>query len=221
MPDWSIRCTMTIDRSLNCWEKLKVIYKVGDKDMNIIQTPSKNFYNGRFGHKPELIVIHCTDGFFPSDLQWLTVTSNPPVSSSYYVAPAGGIHQLVDDANGAWHAGRVLNPTAKLLKKNTAGVVINPNYYSIGIEVSLKPPAFVQPDQWKALKELIVHLATKHNIPIDRDHIIGHKEIYSAKTCPGTINVDRLVLELQTPPSTGLVDKEEFKNKIINYIKTL
>lgn len=196
--------------------------------MNIIQSPSTNFYKGRFGHKPELIVVHCTDGFFPSDLTWLRGASNPPVSSSYYVAPDGATHQLVDDANGAWHAGRVLNPTAKLLKKNTTGVVINPNYYTIGIEVSLRPPAIAGAAQWSSLKELIKELCAKHNIPIDRDHIIGHKEIYSGKTCPGTINVDQLVVELAVPAPPvpvpvppNMVDKTEFKNKIINYIQSL
>lgn len=187
--------------------------------MEIIQTPSKNFYNGRFGYKPELIVIHCTDGYFPGDLNWLRGDSNPPVSSSYFISPASGIYQLVDDANGAWHAGRVLNPTAKLLKKNAAGVVINPNYYSLGIEVSLKPPALVTPGQWDSLKKLVRELCARHGIPVDRDHIIGHKEIFSGKTCPGTINVDQLVAELVTP--SNMVDKEEFKNKIITYIKSL
>ena len=193
--------------------------------MNIIQSPSKNFYNGRFGYRPELIVVHCTDGSYPSDLDWLRGTSNPPVSSSYYVAPDGAVHQLVDDANGAWHAGRVLNPTAGLLKKNAAGEVINPNYYTLGIEVSLRPPAVAGPAQYDALKDLIKYLANKHAISIDRQHIIGHKEIYSGKTCPGTIDVTKLVADLSVAPvpvpPSNMVDKEEFKKKIINYIQSL
>ncbi|MCR4307371.1 MAG: N-acetylmuramoyl-L-alanine amidase, partial [Candidatus Berkelbacteria bacterium] len=137
--------------------------------MNIIQSPSKNFYNGRFGHKPELIVVHITDGYFPGDLNWLRGASNPPVSSSYFIAPDGTAHQLVDDANGAWHAGRILNPTFKLFK----GMNINPNWYTIGIEVSCRPPAVPAVAQMNSLKELIKELCVKHNIPVDRDHIIG------------------------------------------------
>ena len=194
--------------------------------MQIIQSPSTNFYKGRFGYKPELIVVHCTDGFFPSDLAWLRGSGTSQVSSSYYIAPDSAVHQLVDDANGAWHAGVLANPTAKLLKKNAAGVFINPNWYTLGIEVSLRPPAVSPAAQWQALKELVVHLATKHGIPIDRDHIIGHKEIRATKTCPGTINVDQLVVELSSPaplpvPPSNMVDKEEFKLKIIEAIKNL
>src|SRR3990167_10556887 len=150
------------------------------KNMNIIQSPSKNFYKGRFGFKPELIVVHCTDGFYPSDLAWLRgLDPRSQVSSSYYIAPDGAVHQLVDDANGAWHAGVVSNPTAKMVASRPG---INPNYYSIGIEVSLRPPAVTGTAQYEALKDLIRHLANKHSISIDRSHIVGHKEIRHAKT---------------------------------------
>lgn len=185
--------------------------------MQIIQSPSTNHYNGRNGYKPELIVVHITDGYFPGDLNWLRGASQPPVSSSYFIAPDGTAHQLVDDANGAWHAGRILNPTFKLFK----GMNINPNWYTIGIEVSCKPPAVPTPAQMIVLKQLIKELCVKHNIPVDRDHVIGHKEIFSAKTCPGPINMDQLVAEMAVVPPPTMVDKEEFKKKIINYIQSL
>lgn len=193
--------------------------------MQIIQSPSKNFYVGRKGYKPELIVVHCTDGNAPGDFNWLRGEGGSRVSSSYYISPAGDVHQLVDDANGAWHAGNVLNPTAKLLKKNAFGITVNPNYYSLGIEVSLLGSQAIGHKQWASLKELVAHLAGKHGIVIDRDHVIGHKEIYAAKTCPGKIDVDALVRELQAAPAPVpppiMVDKEAFKNQIINYIKSL
>jgi len=188
--------------------------------MQIIQSPSKNFYIGRNGYKPELIVVHCTDGSAPGDINWLRgIDPRSQVSSNYYIAPLGVVHQLVDDANGAWHAGRILNPTFKLFK----GANINPNYYTIGIEVSLLGSQQIRAEQWASLKKLVSFLAGKHGIPVDRDHIIGHKEIFSGKTCPGTINVDQLVVELAAPapvPPT-MVDKEALKLQIINFIKSL
>jgi len=193
--------------------------------MQIIQSPSKNSYS-RQGYKPELIVIHCTDGFFPGDLNWLRNTSGQSqVSSHYVISPAGAVHQLVDDSLAAWHAGRDFNPTARLLKKNSLGSIINANFYSIGIEISLKPPVIAPAVQWQAIKELVQYLATKHGIPLDRDHIIGHKEIFGKKTCPGTINVDQLVAELQpkppVPPPAPEWNKEEYRRTIINFIKNL
>lgn len=181
--------------------------------MNIISAPSKNF-ESRQGYKPEAVVIHCTDGFFPGDLEWLM--GRGKVSSHYLIAPSGDVYSLVDDSLAAWHSGLVVNPTATLKEG------VNPNLYTLGIEVSLKVPGTINPEQWKALKELVKTLCDKHYILIDRKHIWGHREIRSDKVCPSTaISVDQLVKELTVPPATTPTDKEVLKKKIISYIESL
>lgn len=160
-----------------------------------IQSPSPNF-SDRQGYKPEMIMVHCTDGHFPYDMQYLQ-NPNPqslvgPVSAHFVVAPDGTIHQLVQLDKMAWHAGRVLNPTAKL-KKDATGAFVNPNYYSIGIETSLVATEQIGVNQLISLKKLVHDLAAQFSIPLDRAHIVGHHEIYQLKTCPGTINVDMLI----------------------------
>lgn len=186
--------------------------------LNIIQSPSKNYFKGRSGHKPELIVVHCTDGAYPGDLNWLKGGGTSQVSSHYLVTPGGEVIQLVKDEDVAWHAGVVVSPSARLLKPG-----VNPNLYTIGIETSLRPNARMTEAQECALKELVKLVAERHGIPLDRDHIIGHKEIRASKSCPGTISVDKLVMDLQSPVVTPpqLVDKETFKRTIINFIKSL
>ncbi len=188
------------------------------KPMQILQSPSKNYFKGRSGYKPELIVVHCTDGAFPGDLNWLKGGGTSQVSSHYLVAPSGEVYQLVQDEDVAWHAGVVVEPSARLLKPG-----VNPNLYTIGIETSLRPNARMTEAQECALKELVKLVAERHGIPLDRDHVIGHKEIRATKSCPGTISVDKLVMELQSPPDvpSNMVDKETFKRTIINFIKTL
>lgn len=183
--------------------------------MNITQSPSPNFYS-RQGYKPELIVVHVTDGYAHGDLHYLQNPNPPggvgPVSAHFYIDPAGAIHQLVREDQGAWHAGRVLNPTAKLLKKNWLGQHVNPNYYTVGIEVSCKPPVEPTPAQMVSLKWLIGnHLKTLLNVTIDRDHIIGHREIFAGKTCPATLNVDKLVTELMPPAVDRVATVKQIK----------
>lgn len=185
--------------------------------MNIIQSPSPNFY-GRSGYTPELLVVHCTDGYWPSDRDWLRNPASQ-VSSHFVVSPAGEVHQLVSTDNGSWHGGRVDKPTA-ILKKKPDGTYVNPNYYSIGIEVSLKPPAVMPEAQKKALLELLKEMGAKYNIPLDRQHIIGHKEIYSLKTCPGTINVDALVAEL-APVAPPANNNAALKAQIIDLVNKI
>lgn len=198
-------------------------------ELKIIQSPSPNFTKGRSGYKPEAIVIHCTEGHFPSDLEWLR---NPvsQVSAHYVISPTGEVHYLVAEDNTAWHAGKVVNPTWQGLKKNFWGQYTNPNLYTLSIEVSLTPPAIMPDAQKIALTALVSMLADKYAIPKDRLHIIGHHEIRFDKSCPGTIDVDVLVKDLNMPVSlplsvsmnsAGTVDKDALKRQIINLIKEL
>ena len=42
--------------------------------------------------------------------------------------------------------------------------------------------------------DLLADICKRWNIPVDRSHIIGHREIYSLKTCPGAkVDLDKLV----------------------------
>ena len=182
-------------------------------NMNIIQSPSPNF-NSRGGSIVDTVVIHCTDGTFPGDLGWLRNTASQ-VSSHYLVAPNGDIHQLVAEKDRAWCNGRVDKPTAKL-KKNMVGGYVNPNDYTVSIEVSTRATDGIPVVQREALKALVKDICTRNGIPVDRDHIWGHKEIYSLKTCPGTISVDMLVKDLAPAE-----DKEAIKQQIRDLLAKL
>lgn len=141
--------------------------------------PSPNFWQGRNGHKPIAIVIHMTEGAYAGALSWLT-NRRSQVSAHYLVGKEGQVVQLVADENTAWHAGRVFEPTWKLLNP-----AVNPNYYTIGIEHENLAGEPMTTAQWQASTMLIMSLAKKHGIPIDEDHIIKHRSIFARKSCPG------------------------------------
>lgn len=148
-----------------------------------------NFTRGRGAMKPDVIVIHIQEGTMAGTDTWFR---NPKsgVSAHYGVSKDGDIVQWVQDGDQAWHAGTVKNPTAEIVKARPA---INPNRYTIGIENEGKatddPPVI----QLTALGELVRQLCAAHAIPLDRRHIIGHREIRADKTCPGKIDVDQVV----------------------------
>lgn len=149
--------------------------------MEFIQSP--NYNKGRNGQKPELIVIHIMDGTYEGSIAWF---KNPAsdVSSHYLISKEGEMTQMVNEADTAWTNGRVDRPTSKIVKSKPG---VNPNFYSLTIEHEGKPT-----DKWtEAMKkqsaELIAHFAKRWDIPLDRDHVIGHYEIYAAKpNCPAT-----------------------------------
>lgn len=130
-----------------------------------------NNWSEREGYKPELIVVHISAGSLTSMTNWFS-TPNSQASAHYGVGKDGSILQYVEEDKKAWHAGRVNNPSFKLYKQG-----VNPNLYTIGIENEGQDLQFAPEIQLKSLCELIKDISKRHNIPMDRDHIIGHFQI--------------------------------------------
>lgn len=156
-----------------------------------------NFERGRKGaFPPDAIVIHVTEGDARSVRSWFKdPVAN--VSSHYMTTKVGGIIRFVREADTAWANGRVDHPTASLVLQRPG---INPNWWTISIENEGSGKEELPDLQRKALLWLIRDIASRnHRITFDRTHILGHHEIYSKKTCPGAISVDRIVRELNGP----------------------
>lgn len=151
-----------------------------------IQSPNR--WVGRRGYKPEAIVIHITDGSYIGAHAWL-LNPKSQVSAHFLVRDDGYYDQLVKCEDSAWHCGVVVRPTWKLLKKG-----VNPNLYTIGIEIAALTTTPMNPAIYKTVARLVSQWATIYQIPLDRDHIIGHREIRADKTCPGDhVDLDTII----------------------------
>lgn len=157
--------------------------------MDIIWKGSPNFWKGRDGKKPVAVVIHVMAGTLPGTDAWF---ANPKsqVSAHYGVGKNGEIHQYVKEEDSAWHVGRVQDP----VWKGYDGT--NPNRTTVGIEHEGSDLS-KQPDiEIRASALLVRDVCLRNGIPIDREHVIGHYEIFSGKpSCPGTDKtvIDRIV----------------------------
>lgn len=160
--------------------------------LTIRSFPSPNFTKGRKSDFPiDTIVIHVTEGSAASVRSWFGSTESQ-VSAHYMVDKQGGIDQFVREEDTAWHAGRVSNPTARVVR---ARVGMNPNTYSIGIEHEGDGKHPLTEAQEKSSAALIRDIISRHPaIRPDPDHIIPHRSVYDKKTCPGAIDVDALIL---------------------------
>lgn len=106
--------------------------------------------------------------------------------------------QFVAEHDTALHAGRVAEPTAKAFASG------DPNRYTVGIEFEDggDPEGVSRPDaQYRAGARLIGRIARRWRIGLDRDHVIGHREIFARKSCPGNLDLDRLLGEARALPS--------------------
>lgn len=98
-----------------------------------------------------------------------------PGTSAHYAVEDNNIHQYVKEEDVAYHAG-----------------VYSVNQESIGIEHSAAPDRPASEATYQTSGKLIGEIAKRHNIPLDRQHILKHSEI-KATQCPGTIDIDKLI----------------------------
>src|SRR6266852_5512180 len=153
-----------------------------------------NFRKGRHGFEPKAIVIHVIVG----SLESAGLTFRDPrscVSAHYGVGKSGRIHQFVEESDTAFHAGTVVEPTWRLIDPS-----VNPNLYTVGIEHEGQPQDVWPDEQFRTSAELVREIAGRWKIALDRDHVIMHREIRASKTCPGSVDMDRLIREAACLP---------------------
>lgn len=120
--------------------------------------------------KTDFIVIHDTEGSWETTIK--LIKDPAYVSWNYTIRSADGhIAQHVPTKDVAWHAG---------------------NWYVNAKSVGIEHEGFLaQPDAWyteemyRTSARLVAHLAKKLDIPLDRQHILGHDNVPG--TTPGTI----------------------------------
>lgn len=146
---------------------------------------SPNFNKGRGGKFPKQIVVH----WFGSEGSNLASTDTYfqrlNGTSAHFGVEDDSIHQYVQVDDTAWAVGNFAR---------------NQETISIEHSANVKRPASELTYQTSA--KLIAILSHDFGIPLDRDHIIGHKQI-KATQCPGTMDIDKLILlakkELEAP----------------------
>jgi hypothetical protein len=150
---------------------------------------SANYTAGRRGFHPEAIVVHT----LPGDLaaaETAIFDASSQKSAHYAISLTGEVHQYVDESDTAFHAGIVVLPDWKLLKRNG----VNPNFYTIGVAFENSPAAPWPGAQALAGNLLVLQIASRWGIPLDADHVIGHNRIRASQSCPSdSVDIARLL----------------------------
>lgn len=148
----------------------------------------------RYGQKPCLIVWHIADGTYNGTVAW-ECNPNSGISSHFVLGENGEVAQLVPLTEAAYTQGVVKKPTHPLVKMRTN---VNPNLYCVSIECAgywSKTKGKLTEKQLQAAAELTKHIVAEVkriygvDIPIDRQHMIGHCEINTVTRphCPGEL----------------------------------
>lgn len=161
-----------------------------------------NFVVGRGGQRPRGIVLHTTVGSWDATRSWFA-DPGAGVSAHYLVGLDGRVAQFVDEEDTARHAGRVKDPTVGLAAEGGGSDGVNPITVGIEFEDGGEPfDARRGAAQYEIGARLIAEIAGRWRIPLDREHVIGHREVFAKKGCPGDLDVGRL-LERARELATG------------------
>lgn len=181
-------------------------------------TPNQS---GRGNYKPCLIVWHIADGTYNGTVAW---EQNPAsqVSSHFVLGKNGEIAQLVPLERAAWTQGVVNQPTHPYVKAHGG---VNPNLYCVSIECEgrwSETHGALTDKQLAAAAWLTCHIVEEIDriygieIPVDREHMIGHCEINSVTRlhCPGEIfPYNRLISMVNgKQPETGVQPPAQSKD---------
>lgn len=161
--------------------------------MNIQQYSTVN-KSGRNGYKPMFICWHIADGTYNGTISWET-DKDSKVSSHFVLGKNGEVAQLVPLDMAAWTQGKIRNPTHPYVKSHLS---INPNQYCVSIECEgfwKETKGKLTDAQFNSAVELTKHIVSEVkklynvDIPIDREHMIGHCEINTVTRshCPGEL----------------------------------
>ncbi|WP_462409480.1 N-acetylmuramoyl-L-alanine amidase [Neobacillus sp. Marseille-QA0830] len=126
-----------------------------------------NYGNYDIANRPQdgldirYIVIHDIEGSVQSAIS--TFLSNSFVSAHYIVSKTGEVTEMVRPNDVPWHAGNWYF-----------------NMHSIGIEhegFAAEGADWYSEQMYRSTAKLVKYLSEQYNIPIDRQHILGHDEI--------------------------------------------
>jgi hypothetical protein len=120
------------------------------------------------------------------------------VSAHYGIGGDGTIHQYVDEANTAYHAGD-----------------FPANQESVGIEHEGGPDIPITDSVYNESAKLIKGICARHGLPLERSSLRKHNE-FKPTQCPGTLDLDRII-KLAKQEQEGPVDQQlsNFKSDFI------
>ena len=185
--------------------------------------------------KKTVVVLHLTLGAYNGAVSWLSNANRPNRSSAHFVIGRnqGEIVQLVKLIDVAWHAGAVSNPNdraKKVMLKNLDGTYVNPNQYTIGIELAagydVDHDGVVEPSenditewQYQQLAELVRSFANNSDTTfvLDPKNIIIHGDITDYKEKPEIVRTELLKRLFPVQPP----NKEGIKSQIISLLNQL
>lgn len=179
--------------------------------MNITKRLSPHHFNGRDDMPVLALIMHSTVGGYEGSISWFMNPASK-ASTHYIVSSAGDITQCVEESNGCYGAGIISAFGSKAPKVLQENYLVNPNLYSIQIELVDEKQGILRiyPEkQYKAVLELAADIIIRHQIKVDPGYILMHKQIDPAhRSDPvGFWNHTKFINDLKVLVGTKIVSE--------------
>lgn len=147
-----------------------------------VTIPNTNYTKGREGNTVDKIVLHWVVGTLATCDA--TFKNKDRKASAHYCIEDSTVHQYVDEADTAWHAGNWGVNTQSIGIEHSGGELLSDG------KTRRKPSE----ETHKTSAELVSSISKKYNIPLDRKHILKHSEVSDKATaCCGTLDIDYII----------------------------
>lgn len=147
-------------------------------------------HDGRIQGAPAYIVLHIQEGSTPGSLEHFVHGRYPDgskvqASCTVTIQRDGSILRVIPERDGPWTNGAVRNPTARGRAMTARGG--NPNLWTLSLEMEGRHNRAITEAQIRSAEWWIRDAARRHQIPLDRDHILRHADVDGVQraNCPG------------------------------------
>lgn len=151
-------------------------------------------------NNPKGIVLHTPQepaNSYPSTPHYFQ-NPNLQASTHYFSAYTGDIYQMVNEEDAA-----IANGVKNKPYPSWADPLHSLNWQSVNVEIegydyNIQDTLIRGRPQWNGLLSLLSNRAAYYNIPLDREHIIGHYQVADDRSDPGAgFPWDALINDLQ------------------------
>jgi N-acetyl-anhydromuramyl-L-alanine amidase AmpD len=183
-----------------------------DEELKIDKRRKSPNHGNRGNQKPDVIVLHVSEGYYDSGIDWLC-SPKAQASTHFFVAKDGRCAQLVDIEKSAWgNATTYKVSTDKRYYKKSKKKLINTrpmsaNRYTVSIEFEgfYKDGGSLTEQQHKTAIDLLIHIRKQvkklynYDIPMDNEHVMSHSALVPQwkPYCGKNIDIEKLLLDVQ------------------------
>jgi len=167
-------------------------------------------YSSRNGVKRDMVLWHHTASVSGrgEGVVMMMVNATREVSANYVIGSDGYVWCVVDEDFRAWTSGSSTDggKGAAFDRRSNTLECVN----STGAPTWLQSEAF-----YNIAARLAVDFYQRYGIPLDRDHHVGHRELYIrwgasyATACPGGMDIDRILAMAKSLLDPAAVEREK------------